>query len=70
MTPICCSIKEAISASGLPRSTLYELMAAGKLDSVKIGKRRLIRVASLEQLLSRVQYMSNIPDGTAPDTPG
>ena len=35
-------IDEAVKASGLGRSFLYERMAEGKLRSVKIGGRRLI----------------------------
>ncbi|WKL56111.1 hypothetical protein Q1W73_10400 [Asticcacaulis sp. ZE23SCel15] len=35
-------IDEAVKASGLGRSFLYEKMAEGKLRSVKVGGRRLI----------------------------
>jgi excisionase family DNA binding protein len=36
------SIDEAVKASGLGRSFLYERIAEGSLKSVKIGGRRLI----------------------------
>jgi excisionase family DNA binding protein len=38
--------------SGLKRSSLYELLARGELESLKIGGRRLILRASLDALLS------------------
>ena len=45
-------VKEASALFGLSRSTLYVLMAAGKLRSVKIGGRRLIPRDSLEAILN------------------
>lgn len=49
--PVLLSIREASYISGLSRSKLYRLMAAGVLDNRKIGKRRLIVRASLEALM-------------------
>lgn len=49
--PILLAINEASYISGLSRSKLYRLMAAGVLDYRKIGKRRLILWASLEAFL-------------------
>ncbi len=45
------TIAEATAASGLGRSTLYELMAVGKLAYVKVGSRRLIPVDALRAML-------------------
>lgn len=50
--PLSYSVKGAMAASGLGRSTIFSLMADGRLDRVKIGKRTLIPRASLESLLS------------------
>ena len=36
------SIKEIVARSGLSRSTIYEEMDSGRLQSVKVGSRRLI----------------------------
>ncbi len=44
-------VTEAVAVSGLSRSTLYELLKAGKLRAVKIGGRRLILRESLQALL-------------------
>jgi excisionase family DNA binding protein len=35
-------IKEIVARSGLSRSTIYEEMDSGRLQSVKVGSRRLI----------------------------
>jgi excisionase family DNA binding protein len=50
---ISYSVREAAEASGLGRTTLYELIKAGELRPVKIGTRTLIRRADLEALLER-----------------
>jgi excisionase family DNA binding protein len=44
-------ITEASVISGLSRSTLYKLIAAKELRTVKIGRRRLILHEDLESLL-------------------
>lgn len=45
-------INEAVAAYRLSRSTLYKLIAAGTLHTVKIGGRRLIPRDALEALLN------------------
>ncbi|ADU13145.1 helix-turn-helix domain-containing protein [Asticcacaulis excentricus] len=45
-------IDEAVKASGLRRSVLYERLADGSLKSVKIGKCRLIMRDELLRFLS------------------
>ena len=44
-------LKDAVAAYGIGRSTIYRLMADGKLPSVKVGGRRLIPRDALEALL-------------------
>jgi excisionase family DNA binding protein len=46
------SIREAARTCGLSRATLYRLIASGKLSTLKIGARRLVRVDALDALLS------------------
>jgi hypothetical protein len=53
-----CSVKEASQATGLSRSRLYELFDEG-LDSVKVGKRRLVSVPSLLHLLKSHETSSD-----------
>lgn len=44
------TIGESEVVSGLSRSSLYRLIAAGKLQTVKRGRRRLVPSAELEKL--------------------
>ena len=44
-------INEASVAAGISRSTIYKLMADGKLRTAKVGGRRLILRADLQALL-------------------
>jgi excisionase family DNA binding protein len=46
-----CTIAEACDAIGLGRTKLYELIGGGEIDTITIGRRRLVRVASLLKLL-------------------
>jgi excisionase family DNA binding protein len=45
-------INEAAASCRLSRSTIYKLIAAGELRSVKVGGRRLIPVEAIEALLA------------------
>jgi len=47
-----CTIAEACSAVGFGKTKLYELIDGGAVDSIRIGRRRLVRVPSLLQFLS------------------
>ena len=47
MDEMLLGLPEVIRVSGLSRTKLYELMASGELESVKIGRRRLVPVAAL-----------------------
>jgi len=49
-----CSIAEACQAAGFGHTKLYELMDEGQVQTVRIGRRRLICIPSLLALLSRV----------------
>jgi excisionase family DNA binding protein len=46
-----CTIEEASDVSGIGRTKLYELIGAGQIETLMIGRRRLIRVPSLLRLL-------------------
>jgi excisionase family DNA binding protein len=45
-------INEASALYGISRSTIYKIMAAGTLRTVKIGGRRLIPRDALEALIA------------------
>lgn len=45
-------IREAVAVSGICRSKLYSLMGEGALQSVKVGRSRLVVSSSLDRLLT------------------
>ena len=53
-TIISMSIRDACSAVGIGRSTLYGLINAGKLEARALGGRTVIPAASLEQLIANL----------------
>lgn len=50
MNAMLASIPDAQRALGIGRSTAYRLIEEGKLQTVKIGRRTLIRVSSIRAL--------------------
>jgi len=51
-TPIAVPPAEAARLASLGRTTLYAALSSGDLASIKIGRRRLIRISELERWLS------------------
>ncbi len=52
---ITVRIPVAIEMTGIGRSKLYELIAAGDIEAVKIGASTLITVASLRRLIQKAK---------------
>jgi len=52
-TPITTTISNFCRLTGCGRSKTYELLAEGTLESIKIGKRRLIVLDSYHKLIER-----------------
>lgn len=53
LEPMTVRIPVAVQLTGIGRSKLYELIAAGEVDIVKIGASTLITVASLRSLIQK-----------------
>ena len=51
--PICVRINEAARMIGVGRTKLYELIAGGELETVKLGKSTRVITASLHRLVMR-----------------
>jgi Helix-turn-helix domain len=51
--PLAYSVADAIRVSTICKTRLYQLIAEGKLEARKIGKRTLIPGASLRALIER-----------------
>lgn len=50
MEPLLVSINEAGKALNLGRTSIYALIADKKLETRKMGRRRLVTVASIRRL--------------------
>jgi excisionase family DNA binding protein len=53
---------------GIGRTTVYGLIAAGKLEAVKLGSRTLITAASIEALLASLPRGVKKPEPRRDDT--
>ena len=51
MDPITTTLDGAKAASGLGKTKIFELIRDGKLETVKVGRRTLVKTASLRRLL-------------------
>lgn len=52
--PLLYRPEEAAAVLGLGRSTVFELLAAGEIASVRIGRARRISHAALEAFVERI----------------
>ena len=51
MEPIFASINETARALSVGRTSVYLMLKEGRLESVKLGRRTLIKVESIRRLL-------------------
>jgi len=51
LEPMLCSIPDAASALSISRSKTYELISQGRLLTVTIGRRRLVRLDSVKAIV-------------------
>ena len=50
METLAISISEAAKALSLGRTTIYAMIADGRLEAFRLGRRRLVKVASIRAL--------------------
>lgn len=55
MEPVTISINGAANALGLGRTSIYELIKTGRLETVKLGRRRLVKTESIRQLIDSAE---------------
>ena len=51
--PICVKVNDAARMIGVGRTKLYELIASGEIEVIKLGKSTRITTASLRGLVMR-----------------
>lgn len=54
MSKILYNIDEAVAATSIGRTTLYELIREGKIKIVKVGRRSLIHVDELQRFAAKL----------------
>lgn len=52
MEPLTVTVADATKILGIGRTTAYELLAARKLESITIGRRRLITTESIRRFVA------------------
>jgi excisionase family DNA binding protein len=52
---LCVRVSSAMSMLGIGKTKLYELLAEGELEAIRVGRRRLILRASIEELVERLR---------------
>ena len=55
MEPIATSVNDAAKALSLGRTSIYALIKEGKLETVKLGRRTLIKTASIRRLIGEAE---------------
>lgn len=53
MEPLTITIANARKALGIGNTKIYELINAGRLVTLRIGRRRLVTCASIQQLVEQ-----------------
>jgi len=49
VTPVAYNVNEAAQSLRISRDKIYELIRSGRLRTVKVGRRRLVPVAALDE---------------------
>jgi excisionase family DNA binding protein len=52
MEPLAVSINDTAKALGLGRTSIYAMIADGRLEAFKLGRRRLVKAESILRLIA------------------
>jgi excisionase family DNA binding protein len=61
MEPLAISINETAKALGLGRTSIYAMIADGRLEAFKIGHRTLVRMESIRRLVASPERDVPVP---------
>ena len=53
MQPLATSINDTAKALSLGRTSIYALIRDGRLETIKLGRRTLVKVESIRRLLEQ-----------------
>lgn len=65
MVQLTYRIPDAMAVTGIGRSKIYELVGAGEIEAVHVGRRTLIIAASLNDYIERRRVGPQAPLPTA-----
>jgi excisionase family DNA binding protein len=57
MDAITAPVTEFTRLSGISRARIYEMLSAGQLEAVSIGRRRLIKIDSYRRLIESAEHI-------------
>ena len=52
-TPLAVGVEQVPGLTGIPRTTVFQMIREGELASVKVGRRRLVLIDTLKQVLKQ-----------------
>lgn len=52
---LCVRVATAMKMLGIGKTKIYELIASGELETVRLGRRTLVVLASIEALFERLR---------------
>ena len=52
MEPLALSINDTAKTLGLGRTSIYAMIADGRLEAFRLGRRRLVRMESIKRLVA------------------
>lgn len=58
------SIEEAAEMLAIGRTTMYAYLRSGTIDSVRVGRRRYVAVAAVENFLAQLVASDASPEGS------
>jgi excisionase family DNA binding protein len=59
--PVCVRVSTAMRLLGIGKTKLYELVATGDLETIRIGRRTLIMQASIDAFVARLREAAQKP---------
>ena len=65
---VLLTVADAVEATSLSRSTIYEMIKSGELPTVKVGKRRLVPAVALQAWADSLTQRAVGRRGTRQDT--